>query len=82
MISDQKERRRRIEGQLTWLEFLDSEFASLAVSADGFVDSSIGSTTDEPDYFVSVYNSDFTLIPDVWSNTPITWVWAEVSVQS
>ena len=39
---------------LTWLEFLDSKLARLAMSADSFVHSSVGSAADEADDLVSV----------------------------
>lgn len=79
MISDQRHRRIDDRG-LTWLEFLDCEFAGLAMSADCFVDSSIGSTTDETNYFVSIYNPNFTLISHVRTDTSITRIWSEVSM--
>lgn len=67
------------EWRHTGLEFLDGEFPRLAVPADCFVDSSIGSTADEADDFVAIYDSNFALVSNVRSDTPISWVWVQVS---
>jgi hypothetical protein len=79
VIYDQTRHRRIDDKGLTWLEFLDSKLASLAMSADCFVHSPIGSATDETDYFVSIYDSDLALISRVRADAPITWIWGQVS---
>jgi hypothetical protein len=80
MISDQQDIVVLMAGVcITWFEFLDSKLASLAMSTDCFVHSSIGSATDETDHFVSIYDSDFALISRVSTDAPITWIWAQVS---
>jgi len=60
---------------LTRLEFLDGEFSCLAIPADGFVDSPIGSTADEADDFVAVNHPDLALISGTGPDTPIIWIY-------
>jgi hypothetical protein len=63
----------------TRFKFLDGEFARLAMAADSLVDSPISSTADESDHLVPVNNADFALIAHILWDTPINWVWANIS---
>jgi hypothetical protein len=47
----------------TGLELFDGKFPRLAMTTDCLVNTSIGSTTDEPNDFITVDNPDLTLIP-------------------
>lgn len=49
------------------------------MTAHSLVYSSIGSTTDKPNDLVAVNDSHFALISHVGTNTPITWIWTDIS---
>lgn len=63
---------------LVWLELLDRELSNLTMAADGFVDTSISSTTDEADDLVLVYHTNFTLVCDM-SRASVGWIYERVS---
>lgn len=50
---------------LIGLELLDGEFADLALTAEGLIDASIGTTANETNDSESLGNSDFGLVSDV-----------------
>jgi len=58
-------------GTHTRLKFLDSKLPSLAMTANGLVDSSISTTANKADDFVPVYDPNFALIPHIGANTTI-----------
>ena len=59
----------------TRFELLDSEFSRLTMAACSFVDSSIGPTADEADYFIAVNHADLALVSDIWADTTISWIY-------
>jgi len=59
----------------TRFEFFDGEFSSLAMFANGLVNSPISSTADEADHLVAVNNSDLALVARIRAYTPISRIW-------
>lgn len=59
----------------TRFELLNGKLARLAMTANGLVDSSIGTTADEADNLVAVNDPNFALISHVWPNSSIRRVW-------
>ena len=58
---------------LVGLKLLDGKLASLAMTANGLVNSAIGTAADESNDLVAVNDADFTLIADM-SSSPISWI--------
>jgi hypothetical protein len=58
---------------LVGLKLFDGKLASLAMTANGFVNSAICTAADESNDLVAVDDSDFTLIADM-SGSPISWI--------
>lgn len=63
----------------TWLEFLDGKLPNLAMTTNSLVDSSISTTTDEPDDFISVNYSDLALVSNIWTNSPVTRIYLKLA---
>jgi len=62
----------------TGLELFDGKFSRLAMTTNGFVDTSIGSTTDESDDFVTINYPNLTLISNgSWSS--VDWIYDNIS---
>jgi hypothetical protein len=57
---------------LTRLEFLDGKLATLATSADGFVNASISATTDETNNLIPINHANFALITNIGTDAPIS----------
>jgi phosphatidylglycerophosphate synthase len=59
---------------VTWLEFLDGKLARLAMTANCFVDSPIGTRTDEADDFISVDHSHLALVANAGTKASVCWI--------
>jgi hypothetical protein len=61
-------------GRDTGFELFDGKLAGLAMTADCFVNPSIGPRTNESDHLVPVDDTNFALVAGVWTDSSITWV--------